>query len=196
VIAANGADPAAWLPDVRQDADTVLFPAHLRYLPNVDAVEFLVTDIWPEVLKRKPTAMLIIAGRDPEDSVITMTSAARRVQLIASPKSMERVARKASISVAPLRLGSGTRHKILESMSWGLPVVSTTLGYEGIEASDGEHLLVRDDPKEFAEAIVRLMSDAALWRKLRYAGRDLVRERYSWDRVFEPLEEALIDLVS
>ena len=118
------------------------------------------------------------------------------VELVPNPKSMARVAKRASITVAPLRFGSGTRIKILESMAWGLPVVSTTLGFEGIEASDGEHLLVRDDPKDFAEAICSLMSDASLWRKLRSAARDLVRERYSWDRVFEPLEQALIELVS
>ena len=81
-------------------------------------------------------------------------------------------------------------------MAWGLPVVNTTVGAEGIDAFDGEHLLVRDDPEQFAEAIVSLMSDAILWRKLRYAGRDLVRNRYSWDRVFEPLEKALVELVS
>jgi glycosyltransferase involved in cell wall biosynthesis len=81
-------------------------------------------------------------------------------------------------------------------MAWGLPVVSTTLGAEGIHAVDGEHLLIRDDPNEFAEAIARLMSDEALWQKFRTAGWELVRERYSWDHVFKPLEDALIELVS
>jgi glycosyltransferase involved in cell wall biosynthesis/GT2 family glycosyltransferase len=196
VIAPNGADLSTWLPGARHDTDTVLYHAYLPYFPNVDAVQFLVAEIWPHVRKRKPGARLIIAGRDPEDSVKAVVSAAPGVELVPNPKSMARVAKRASITVAPLRLGSGTRIKILESMAWGLPVVSTTLGFEGIEASDGEHLLVRDDPQEFAEAICLLLSDAALWRKLRYAGRDLVRERYSWDRVFEPLEEALIELVS
>ena len=109
---------------------------------------------------------------------------------------MDEIARRASISVAPLRLGSGTRCKILDSMAWGLPVVSTTLGAEGIEATEGEHLLVRDDIEQFAEAVVQLLSDKELWQKLRTAGRQLVRERYSWDRVFEPLEDGLIELVS
>ncbi len=98
--------------------------------------------------------------------------------------------------VVPLRLGSGTRQKILESLAWGLPVVSTRLGAEGIDAVDGEHLLIRDDPDEFVDAIVLLMSDQVLWQKLRKAGRELVRERYSWDHVFKPLEDELIELVS
>jgi glycosyltransferase involved in cell wall biosynthesis len=81
-------------------------------------------------------------------------------------------------------------------MAWGLPVVSTKLGAEGIEAMDGEHLLIRDDPEEFASAMMELMSSDTLWDRLRKAGRDLIQARYSWDRVFEPLETALIELVS
>jgi glycosyltransferase involved in cell wall biosynthesis len=108
---------------------------------------------------------------------------------------MDNVARRASVTVAPLRLGSGTRVKILESMAWGLPVVSTTLGVEGIDAEDGQHLLVRDGADTFAEAVVQLLSDAVLWQRLREAGGALVRERYAWDKVFAPLEDALIELI-
>jgi glycosyltransferase involved in cell wall biosynthesis len=108
---------------------------------------------------------------------------------------MDNVARHATITVAPLRLGSGTRVKILDSMAWGLPVVSTTMGVEGIDAADGQHLLVRDGAEEFAEAVVQLLTDAALWVRLRSAGGALVRERYSWDKVFAPMEDALIELI-
>jgi glycosyltransferase involved in cell wall biosynthesis/GT2 family glycosyltransferase len=195
VVAPNGADPSIWLPDVRHGAATVLFPAHLAYPPNVDGVEFLLAQIWPRVRKRKSGARLILAGRDPSSGVQAAAAAAPGVELCVNPKSMQRVARRASITVVPLRLGSGTRYKILESMAWGLPVVTTARGAEGIEAADGEHLLIRDDPDEFAEAIARLMSDEALWRKLRGAGRELVRERYCWDRVFQPLDDALVELV-
>ena len=195
VIAPNGADLSTWLPGARHDTETVLYAGYLGYFPNLDAVEFLLGN-WPHVRRRKPHARLIIAGGDPADSVRAIVRTAPGVELVPNPKSMARVAKRASITVAPLRFGSGTRIKILESMAWGVPVVSTTLGFEGIEAFDGEHLLVRDDPKEFADAICSLMSDASLWRKLRNGGRDLVRERYSWDRVFEPLDQALVELVS
>jgi hypothetical protein len=196
VTAANGADPSSWLPHARFEQATVLFSAHLGYLPNVDAAELLLTQIWPKVRKGKPDAKLILAGRDPSRAVQEAAARTPGVEVCANPKSMDKVAQRASITVAPLRLGSGTRCKILESMAWGLPVVSTTLGVEGIDAEDDVHLLVRDDPDEYAEAIVRLMSDELFWRRLRYAGAELVRARYSWDRVFEPLEDALIELVS
>jgi glycosyltransferase involved in cell wall biosynthesis/GT2 family glycosyltransferase len=195
VVAANGADPSSWLPDVRRDHATVLFPAQLGYLPNVDAVELLLNEIWPRVRKANPRTKLILAGREPAEAVKHAAARAEGVELCVNPPVMDVIARRASLTVAPLRLGSGTRNKILESMAWGLPVVSTTLGAEGIDAFDGEHLLLRDDPETFAEAILELLADEALWQKLRHTGSALVRERYSWDRVFEPLEAALLELI-
>jgi glycosyltransferase involved in cell wall biosynthesis len=174
----------------------VLFTGHLAYLPNVDAVQFLLTDIWPKIHRKRPKAKLVIAGREPSDVVKAAVHAAgANVKLCANPSSMDNLARQASITVAPLRLGSGTRVKILDSMAWGLPVVSTTLGVEGIDAADGQHLLVRDSAEELAEAVVQLLTDAGLWKSLRAAGGVLVRERYSWDKVFAPLEDALIELI-
>lgn len=196
VVAPNGADLSTWIARARRETATVLFPGHLAYLPNVDAVQFLLADIWPRVFKRKPHAKLIIAGRDPSAIVRDAVAQSAGVELCASPRSMDRVARRAGITVAPLRLGSGTRCKILESMAWGLPVVSTTLGAEGIEATEGEHLLLRDNAADFADAIVQLLEDEVTWHRLRAAGRQLVRERYDWSRVFEPLETALIELIS
>jgi glycosyltransferase involved in cell wall biosynthesis len=108
---------------------------------------------------------------------------------------MPRIAREASIVVAPLRLGSGTRTKIIEAMAWGLPLVSTTLGAEGIDVVDGEHLLLADTGEALAEGLIRLLTDEPLWSKLRANGRELVRERYCWEKVFAPLEDGLIELV-
>jgi glycosyltransferase involved in cell wall biosynthesis len=199
VVASNGADLSTWLPHARFQARTLLFAGHLAYLPNVDAVEFLLAEIWPKVRQRSPAARLILAGRDPSPAVraaVERAGSGMGIELCTSPASMDEVAKRASITVAPLRLGSGTRCKILDSMAWGLPVVSTTLGAEGIEVQDGEHLLVRDDPAEFAEAIVRLLSDEALWQTLRDASGELVRARYSWDCVFDPLNEALLELIA
>jgi glycosyltransferase involved in cell wall biosynthesis len=196
VVAPNGADPSRWLRDARFQSETVLFSGQLAYLPNIDAVEFLLQEIWPKVLQKRPQARLIVAGGAPSSAVRdAIDTAGGSVTLCANPASMDNVARRASVTVAPLRLGSGTRVKILESMAWGLPVVSTTLGVEGIDAEDGQHLLVRDGADTFAEAVVQLLSDAVLWQRLREAGGALVRERYAWDKVFAPLEDALIELI-
>jgi glycosyltransferase involved in cell wall biosynthesis len=195
VVAANGADLGTWIEDARFSAQTVLFSGHLAYLPNIDAVDWLLTEIWPEVLRRRPGARLIIAGRDPGEALRAAVARAPGVELSVSPVSMNVVAARASVTVAPLRLGSGTRVKILDSLAWGLPMVSTAAGAEGIDVVDGEHVLLRDSAQEFAEGVVRLLSDEALWGRLRLAGRQLVGERYSWDRVFAPLDAGLLEIV-
>jgi glycosyltransferase involved in cell wall biosynthesis len=87
---------------------------------------------------------------------------------------------RASVVVAPLRVGSGTRLKVLEGLSTAKPVVSTTLGAEGLDVTDGEHLLLADDPAEMADAILRVIADEALAARLGAAGRALVLERYGW----------------
>jgi glycosyltransferase involved in cell wall biosynthesis len=196
VVASNGVDPESWNAGVSFGANTVLFVGHLAYLPNVDAVTWLLEEIWPRVRKLRPSAKLIVAGRDPSPVVQAAIADAKGVELVASPASMDAVVARASVMVAPLRLGSGTRLKILESMAWGLPVVSTVRGAEGIDVLDEEHLLLRDDPQAFAEAIVRLLSDEPTWQQLRMESAVLVREHYAWERVFAPLDEALVQLIT
>jgi glycosyltransferase involved in cell wall biosynthesis len=196
VVASNGVDPDSWIEDVTFTADTVLFVGHLAYLPNVDGVTWFLDEIWPQVRKLRPGARLIVAGRDPSPVVKLAVARSEGVELVASPVSMGAVAVRASVAVAPLRLGSGTRIKILESMAWGLPVVSTVRGAEGIDALDEEHMLLRDDPQQFAEAVVRLLSDEATWTRMRTESAALVREHYSWERVFEPLDHALVKLIT
>jgi glycosyltransferase involved in cell wall biosynthesis len=196
VVAPNGADIESWQPRVRFCSQTILFPGYLDYFPNVDAIDFLLHDIWPRVRRRKPNVQLILAGADPSLSMQAMVEQTNGVELRANPRFMTRVAREASVMVAPLRLGSGTRTKIVEAMAWGLPVVSTTLGAEGIDVVDGEHLLLADTAEALAESLLQLLTDEALWQKLRLTGRELVRQRYCWDKVFAPLEDGLIELVS
>ena len=95
-----------------------------------------------------------------------------------------------------MRIGSGTRIKILHSMALGLPVVSTPLGCEGLSVSDGDNILIRETPEQFAEAVLALMRDAKLATQLRTAGRKLVEDRYDWTFMFERLEMEMLALVA
>jgi glycosyltransferase involved in cell wall biosynthesis len=195
VIVPNGADLESWQPGIRFSSQTILFPGHLEYLPNVDAIEFLLNDIWPRIRKRKPKVRLILAGAEPAPAVRAMAASAPGVELRANPRSMPHIARRASVMVAPLRLGSGTRTKIIEAMAWGLPLVSTTLGAEGIDVVDQEHLLLADTAEAIAERLLQLLTDQPLWDRLRASGRELVRQRYSWEKVFKPLEDGIVKLL-
>lgn len=105
---------------------------------------------------------------------------------------MEALAQDCSLSVVPLRVGGGTRIKILHAMAMGLPVVSTPLGCEGLEAEDGEQLLIRATPEAFAQAVLALDGDRELRQKLRAAGRSLVESRYDWQKIYQDYEAQLI----
>jgi glycosyltransferase involved in cell wall biosynthesis len=191
VLAPNGCDPDNEIRDAQPDRKTVLFPATLDYYPNIDALAHMVDEIWPRVKARMPGAQLVVAGRKPGPPV---KSAAARAgaRLVADPPRMEDVARNCSAVVVPLRVGGGTRIKILDAMAMGLPVVSTALGCEGLDVADDTHLLIRDDPSDFASAVVEVLTDEARWRTLRKNGMRLVRERYSWDQSFHDLEVELL----
>jgi glycosyltransferase involved in cell wall biosynthesis len=105
---------------------------------------------------------------------------------------MSEIAKECTISIVPLRLGGGTRLKILHSMAMGLPVVSTSLGCEGLEVIDGIHLLIRDEPEEFARAILQLYNDASLRNELRKNGRNLVEKKYDWQSIFAEYEREIL----
>lgn len=194
VVVENGADVHA--PVVRDEpgARTILFMGALDYLPNIDAAFYLVNAIMPAVWARGPDIGLIIAGRQPDPSLSTLCGD-HRVQIVANPADMRAVAAQASVSAVPLRMGAGTRLKILQSLAWGLPVVTTALGCEGLALADGSHLVVRDDPEAFAEAVVQLLSDAGFWRRLSSAGRAVVEQRYGWEPLLERFEAELYRFV-
>ena len=195
ILVENGTDPAIRLHDARSDTGTVLFTGALGYYPNVDALLYFSKEIWPAILRRDSSARLICAGSDAPPAVRAIKKE-RRVELIENPPDIGAIAARASISIVPLRIGSGTSLKILDSMAMGLPVVSTRQGCEGLRVEDGEHLLIRDDPEDFAEAVIQLLKDKPLWNRLRTRAFELIERHYRWDRVLQPLEGALLNLAS
>ena len=173
---------------------TILFMGTLDYFPNTDAAFHLAKTIMPAIWRHDPSITLCIAGRNPPDSLLTL-AADPRIEVIADPEDMGDVARRCALSVVPLRVGGGTRLKILDSMSMGLPVVSTSLGCEGLAVRDGDELLVRDGTEEFAAAVMEILSDPGLRSRLRLNARRLVESRYDWRRMFERLETEIVSLV-
>jgi GT2 family glycosyltransferase len=160
--------------DGRKD---VLFVGHFRHRPNGDAVRFLVSSIWPHVRDRLPGVRLHIVGSKTPASIRAL--AAEDVVVHGFVENLDEMFRSIRISVAPLRYGAGLKGKVAESLGRGVPCVSTTIGVEGSGLRDGEEILVADDPKDFADAIVRAYTDDALWDRLSAAGVDFVRAQYS-----------------
>jgi glycosyltransferase involved in cell wall biosynthesis len=97
--------------------------------------------------------------------------------------------------VVPLRAGGGTRLKILEAMALGRPTVSTTIGCEGLDVIDGQHLLIADTPEQFAEKTIRLLVNRQLYKSISVQGRELVEKTYGWDRIAAKLMDVYVDMM-
>ena len=154
----------------------VLFQGNLGYPPNIDAAQWLATDIAPLIRAAVPTAEVRLVGR-PGSNVRALDRPGA-VTVVGEVPSMESELVRATVAVVPVRYGSGTRVKILESFAHRVPVVSTTLGAEGLDVEDGVHLLLADGPEELAAATVRLLGDPILREGLTQAAEALYLDRY------------------
>jgi glycosyltransferase involved in cell wall biosynthesis len=194
IVIENGINTQSIMPVANNGSQKILFMGSMDYMPNVDAVFYLREHILPRIWQRDPTISLVIAGRKPPQTVRNLASNPR-IEVFANPEDMSEIAKDCCLTIVPLRIGGGTRIKIPHSMAMGLPVVSTSLGSEGLSVVDGLHILIRDEPEQFANAVLQIISDPALRNNLRTNGRRLVEERYDWSRMFERLEMEILSLV-
>ena len=176
------------------DSQKILYMGTMSYYPNIDGVLYFVSTILPIIWRLNPDISFCIAGREPPKVIQDLAIKYSQIEVIANPQDMSVVAADCSLSIVPLRSGSGTRIKILHSMAMGLPVVSSTLGCEGLEMIDQEHLLIQDEPHDFAQAVVRLTQDQELWQRLQTNGRQLVETKYDWTAIFSEYEQHLVKI--
>jgi len=185
----NAADVEYYQPrptDPPSDGRTVVYFGLLSYVPNVDGVTHFVRDIWPRIAQSHPEARCKIIGGQPPASLLAL--AGPRVELTGFVSDLRPHLAAAAAVVVPLRLGGGTRLKIVEAMAMGKATVSTTLGAEGIEAVPGRDLLVEDEPVAFADAVNRLLAEPGLAARIGQSARQLAEERYAWSRAARALE--------
>jgi glycosyltransferase involved in cell wall biosynthesis len=175
----NGVDTSA-VPYREPPAATgrsLLFVGPRAYRPNADAVSWFVRRVLPVVRARSPGIQLRLVGRGTERVRVEGVTPLGYVQDMASEWAL------ADALVVPMRMGGGVRFKVLEAMAAGVPVVSTPMGLAGIAAEDGTHALVAASPTDFAAAVVRVLEDRALARRLASNARRLVESRYDWKRI-------------
>jgi glycosyltransferase involved in cell wall biosynthesis len=156
----------------------VLFVGSMDYHANIDAVLEFATQVWPLISRRFPDFRFVIAGRNPPARIRALE--ARDVEVTGTVDDVRPWYASALVVVVPLRTGSGTRLKILEAMAAGVPVVSTRLGAEGLEVTDGADIILAETPRETIEAIEALSVSPERRSSLIAAGRELVRNRYDW----------------
>jgi glycosyltransferase involved in cell wall biosynthesis len=187
VVCPNGIDPPDPLP--LASSPTVSFVATMGWAPNNDAALWLGRDIWPRVQASLPDARLLLVGRDPTPAVRALASA--RIDVSGTVADVRPYLAQTRVAVAPLRSGGGTRLKLLEALGVGRPVVTTSIGVDGLEDLVGRGVVVADDATAIAEALVKLLKDPEGAADMGRAGHDAVATDHSWDSALAPLLEAV-----
>jgi glycosyltransferase involved in cell wall biosynthesis len=168
--------------------NAIVFSGNLEYHPNIEAVRWFAAEIWPLVHSQHSDLEWRLVGCNPH-AVEGLVRGLPGARLIGPVEDALREIAAGSVAIVPLRSGSGTRFKILEAWAAGRAVVSTSIGAEGLDARDGEHLVIADTAEEFAEAVSRLLLDAPLRALLGAAGRELYLEKFTWPAVWSRLDE-------
>jgi glycosyltransferase involved in cell wall biosynthesis len=186
----NAADVEYYQPrsgDRPSDGRTIVFFGLLSYAPNVDGVIHFVRDIWPRIAEANPEARCKFIGGQAPPSLLAL--AGPRIEFTGFVSDLRPHLAKAACIVVPLRIGGGTRLKIVEAMAMGKPIVSTTLGAEGIEAIPNRDILIADEPTAFANAVNCLLAQSNLAAHIGESARRVAVERYSWAGAARALEE-------
>jgi sugar transferase (PEP-CTERM/EpsH1 system associated) len=192
-VVPNGVDTSYFTPEpAAVDSTRVVFTGAIDYQPNTDGVLYFCTEMWPRIRQAAPDTTFAIVGKDPPPQVRAL--AGDRVLVTGTVPDVRPWMRSAAAFVVPLRVGGGTRLKILEAMATGRAVVSTSLGCEGIEVTPGEDILIADTPSAFADAVLRCLREPALRERLGARGRALVERRYRWEAIGDGLSDFYEDL--
>ena len=174
----------------------LIYTGGMNMFANRDAVLSFLTEVWPAVATAVPNARFYAVGQDPPRELTAMADRDRRIVVTGYVDDIRPLVRKAAVYVVPLRVGGGTRLKVLDAMSSGKAIVSTTIGCEGLDVVPGEHLLVADTPDAFARTTAALLNDVEQRRRLGAAARARVEARYAWSVVAEHLMHAYSQAVS
>ncbi|WP_380166006.1 glycosyltransferase [Jannaschia sp. R86511] len=189
VVVPNAWDAPTPLPPAAEPC--VCFVALMSWAPNVDAAVWFAEQVWPRVVARRPDARLLLVGRNPAPAVQALAGAT--VEVTGTVADLGPWYGRSMLAVAPLLAGGGSRLKIMEALAHARPVVSTTVGVEGLEDLVGRGVVVADDPAGMAEELLRLLSDDDERARLGAAGVDAVGTDHSWAAATRPLLDLMTD---
>jgi glycosyltransferase involved in cell wall biosynthesis len=169
----------------------LVFVGAMDWLPNIDGARFFVNEILPVIRRSRPQCSLVLAGRSPVPEIRAFGQNDPLITVTGTVPDVRPYIWDAGVSIVPLRIGGGTRLKIYEAMAAGTPVVSTPVGAEGLDVTDGLNISLAADPKSFAARCLALLDDQDRARAQASAALDLVTSRFSWDQVGRAFENIL-----
>jgi sugar transferase (PEP-CTERM/EpsH1 system associated) len=195
-VVENGVDPDYFAGgDPPLHSTELVFTGSMDWRPNQDAADYFVRDIFPALRERYPSLSINFVGRNPSTGIIALGRVSG-VTVTGTVDDVRPYIRRAAVYIVPLRIGGGSRLKILEALAMRKAVVSTSVGAEGLAVEDNVHVRLADNPVQFAERIGELLDDPPTRARLGHAGRELVEKRYSWDSLVLKLEEFITGLAS
>ena len=200
VIIPNGAGDEMFvktLPDHTDGDPIILFLGNFFWLQNVEAAQYLIAHVFPELIKKIPKLKLVVAGQNVSEKLINIKHNNIIIKALAPDDEQEvkKMYQSSTLFLAPIFGPGGTRLKILASMAAGLPVISTDIGIEGLELTDGKHVLVARTPEEFVSQTVRILKDHALYVSIQEQAFKVAKERFSWKNIAKKLETVYKEII-
>lgn len=189
-VVPNGVDTTYFAADASDETATLIYTGGMGMFANLDAITYFLADIWPRIKERHSSVRFVIVGRSPTKAVLDYAAQDARVVVTGFVDDIRPLVRQAAVYVVPLRVGGGTRLKVLDAMAMSKALVSTSVGCEGLAVQPGAHLDVADTPEAFAAATLRLLQDPARRRALGDAARRLVQQQYAWPAIGGQLMDA------
>jgi sugar transferase (PEP-CTERM/EpsH1 system associated) len=160
----------------------LVFTGSMDWMANEDAVIYFAESILPSITRAVPDVSLTVVGRNPTKRLLSLAEQNRRIRVTGRVEDIRPYVARAAAFVVPIRVGGGTRLKIFEAMAMAKPVVSTTVGAEGLPVREGRELLIADDPERFAQAVVSVLTDAQLAKRIGEQAHLYVNEQFGWER--------------
>ena len=189
-VVPNGVDTEYFVPAPERQTSALIYGGGLNMFANRDAVTFFVAEIWPRIREQRPDVTFYVVGQDPPKELLDLAERDRQIVVTGYVADIREFILKAAVYVVPLRVGGGTRLKVLDAMALGKAMVSTSIGCEGIDVVDGKHLQIADTPEIFAAKTLALLSDPAERLTLGASARALVEEQYAWPIIGDQLMAA------
>ena len=175
---------------------TIAFVGSMDWLPNQDAVDYFIGDIYPKIKAKAADVRFYIVGRRPPEKIMNLARQDSSITVTGTVDDIRPYVDKARVYIVPIRIGGGTRIKIYEALAQKKAIISTAIGAEGLPLEDGKHIIIADDPDRFADAVLRLLDDDDLNTRIGENGYSLVNEKYSWEKVAGNISRALQEVVN